>query len=76
MAGTTQVSEEMAAEDAERQAVQDWSQGGQAFALRDISNGGIAAKDALLGNPWSNRAIESQSRTCEGRMTGRAGKIW
>jgi hypothetical protein len=42
MAGTTQVSEEMVAEDAERQAVQDWSQGGQAFALRDISNGGIA----------------------------------
>lgn len=48
MAGTTQVSEEMVAEDDERQAVQDRRQGGQAFALRDISNGGIAVPRTLF----------------------------
>ncbi len=52
----------------------DWSQGSQAFALRDISDGGSGcAADALSGNPCPNPAVAFFDNTCEaGMMCGTA----
>jgi len=48
-----------------------------ALATRDIINGGSGcAEEALSINSWSPLPIKSQLRTCEGRMTDFAKKIW
>ncbi len=59
---------------AQRQAHQDRSQGGQPFALRDISNGRSGcSEDALSGNPWPDQAVAFFDNTCEaGMMCGTA----
>lgn len=66
---------------AQRQAHQDRSQGGQPFPLRDISDGGSGcAADALSGNPCpavmrpvENPAVAFFDNTCEaGMMCGTA----
>ncbi len=64
----------MVPENAQRQAHQDRSQGGQAFALRDISDGGSGcAEDASSGNPCPNAAVAFFDNTCEaGMMCGTA----
>ena len=50
--GIAQVSETLVSSDAQRQAHQDRSQGGQPFALCDISNGRSGcSEDTLSGNP-------------------------
>ena len=60
-AGIAQVREGLVATDAERQVDQDWSQGGQAFAVCGVSDGrGRCTKAPLSGNPCSHRSIESQ----------------
>ena len=58
----------MVAADAPREADQDWSQGGQPFPLRDISDGGSGcAADTLSGNPCLNPAV-AFSNICEAGM--------
>ncbi len=59
----------MVAEDAESQAHQDRSQGGQPFPLGDISDGGSgSAAAALSGNPCPNAAVAFFDNTCEAGM--------
>ena len=59
----------MVPENAQRQAHQDRSQGGQPFPLRDISDGGSGcAADALSGNPWPDQAVAFFDNTCEAGM--------
>jgi len=59
---------------AQRQAHQDRSQGGQPLPLRDISDGGSGcAADTLSGNPCPNPAVAFFDNTCEaGMMCGTA----
>ncbi len=73
-AGIAQVSETMVPANAQRQAHQDRSQGGQPCPLRDISNGGSgSAADAPSGNPCPNPAVAFFGNTCEaGMMCGTA----
>ena len=68
------VSETVVPADAQSQAHQDRSQGGQPFPLRDISDGGSGcAADALSGNPCPNPAAAFFDNTCEaGMMCGTA----
>jgi hypothetical protein len=57
------------AAEAPREADQDWSQGGQAFALRDISDGrNGCAENPFLGNPCSDPAVAFFDNTCEAGM--------
>jgi len=69
MAGIAKVSKTMVPANAQRQAHQDRSQGGQPFSLRDISDGGSGcATDAFSRNPCPNPAVAFFDNTCEAGM--------